>query len=136
MTESEYQKTILRAKRGIIITFLVFVCILLTIAVSCCVLKYQHTFSERKWNESREDRYKIVDDMLDKYQIMGMSESDVIQLLGEEDSNDKTSFKISRKYFPAESTLVYWLGTEYMDDEWLIITISDGIVTEYCIDVT
>ena len=136
MTESEYQKTILRAKRGIIITFLVFACILLMIAVSFCVLKYQHTFSERKWNENSENRYKIVDDMLDKYQLMGMSESDVIQLLGEEDSNDKTSFKISREYFPVESTLVYWLGTEYMDDEWLIITISDGIVTEYCIDVT
>ena len=136
MTESEYQKTILRTKRGIIITFLLFACILLTIAVSFCVLKYQHTFSERKWNESRENRYKFVDDMLDKYQLMGMSESDIIQLLGEEDSNDKTSFKISQKYFPAESTLVYWLGTEYMDDEWLIITISDGIVTEYCIDVT
>ena len=136
MTESEYQKTILRAKRGIIITFLVFACILLMIAVSFCVLKYQHTFSEKKWNENSENRYKIVDDMLDKYQLMGMSESDVIQLLGEEDSNDKTSFKISREYFPAESILVYWLGTEYMDDEWLIITISDGIVTEYCIDVT
>jgi len=31
---------------------------------------------------------------------------------------------------------VYHLGVEYMDNMWLIISISDGIVTEYLIDVT
>jgi len=31
---------------------------------------------------------------------------------------------------------VYYLGVDYMDDMWLIISISDGIVTEYLIDVT
>ena len=73
--------------------------------------------------------------MLGKYQLIGMSESDVIQLLGEEDS-DQTSFKISRKYFPPDSTLVYYLGVDFMDNNWLILSINDGIVTEYCLDVT
>lgn len=31
---------------------------------------------------------------------------------------------------------MYHLGVEYMDNMWLIISISDGIVTEYLIDVT
>lgn len=73
--------------------------------------------------------------MLGKYQLIGMSESDIIQMLGEEDSN-QTLFKISRKYFPSDTTLVYYLGVDYMDTEWLILSINDGIVTEYCIDVT
>ena len=31
---------------------------------------------------------------------------------------------------------MYHLGVEYMDNMWLIISISDGIVAEYLIDVT
>ncbi len=48
---------------------------------------------------------KILNDMLDKYQLIGMSEWDVIQLLGEEDSSEQTS-------------------------------LDDGIVAEYCLDVS
>ena len=73
---------------------------------------------------------------LDSYQLIGMSESDVIQLLGEEDSNDQTSFKISKQYFPPDSTLVYYLGVDFMDDNWLILSINGDVVTEYYLDVT
>ncbi len=78
----------------------------------------------------------IVDDMLEKHQLIGMSEADVIALLGAEDGGGQTSFKLSDKNYPPEPTLVYHLGVEYMDNMWLIISISDGIVTEYLIDVT
>lgn len=65
-----------------------------------------------------------------------MSEADVVALLGAEDGGGQTSFKLSDKNYPPETTLVYCLGVDYMDDMWLIISISDGIVTEYLIDVT
>ena len=136
MTEDEHRKAVLRAQRSNQIIFAVFTCLLLVVVSAFCAFKYQHTFSKSKWDTNKEERYKIVNDMLGKYQLIGMSESDVIQLLGEEDSNEKTSFKISKQYFPPDATLVYYLGVDYMDNNWLILSINGGIVTEYCLDVT
>ena len=135
MYKEEHRRAALHAKRCNKIIFAVFICLLLISVFAFCTFKSQHTFSKSKWDTNKENRYKIVNDMLGKYQLIGMSESDVIQLLGEEDS-DQTSFKISRKYFPPDSTLVYYLGVDFMDNNWLILSINDGIVTEYCLDVT
>lgn len=135
MNKEEYRKAALRTRRSNVIIFAVFTCLLLVVVFAFCALKSQRTFSKSKWDTGRENRYKIVGDMLGKYQLIGMSESDIIQMLGEEDSN-QTSFKIGKKYFPPDTTLVYYLGVDYIDTEWLIFSINDGIVTEYCIDVT
>ena len=136
MTENEHRKAARRAKRNNQIIFAVLTCLLLIVVFALCVFKYQHTFSKSKWDASKGDRYKIVNDMLDSYQLIGMSESDVIQLLGEEDSNEQTSFKISKQYFPPDSTLVYYLGVDFVDDNWLILSINGDVVTEYYLDVT
>lgn len=125
-----------RAKRGIIIAFSVLVCILLVIAVIFFMYRSQHTFSQEKWLSNASERYMIVDDMLEKHPLIGISEDNVIALLGAEDGDGQSSFKLSRDYFPPETTLVYYLGVDYMDDMWLIISTDNGTVTEYCIDVT
>ena len=125
-----------RAKRGIIVAFSILVCILLIIAVIFCVYRARHTFSQEKWLSNAAERYMIVDSMLEKHPLIGTSEADVIALLGSEDGGGQSSFKLSDEYFPPESTLVYYLGVEYMDDMWLVISTDGGIVTEYCIDVT
>ncbi len=125
-----------RAKKGIIIAFSVLVCILLVIAVVFFVYRSQHTFSQEKWLSNTAERYMIVDSMLEKHPLIGMSEADVIALLGAEDGDGQSSFKLSNKYFPPESTLVYYLGVDIMDDMWLVISTDGGVVTEYCIDVT
>lgn len=130
------ENEIKRAKRRIIIAFSVLIAVLLIIAAAFCVYRYQRTFSQEKWLSNADGRYMIVDDMLEKHQLIGMSEADVIALLGAEDGDGPASFKLSDKNYPPESTLVYHLGVEYMDNMWLIISISDGIVTEYLIDVT
>lgn len=125
-----------RAKRRIIIAFSILVFILLIIAAAFCVYRYQHTFSQEKWLADADGRFRLVDDMLEKHPLTGMSEADVIALLGAEDGGGQTSFKLSDKNYPPETTLVYHLGVECIDNMWLIISISDGIVTEYLIDVT
>ena len=125
-----------RAKRGIIVAFSILVCILLIIAIIFCVYRARHTFSQEKWLADSSERHMIVDSMLEKHPLIGMSEADVIALLGSEDGDGQSSFKLSDEYFPPESTLVYYLGVEYMDDMWLVISTDGGIVTEYCIDVT
>ncbi len=119
-----------------IIAFSVLIAVLLIIAAAFCVYRYQHTFSQEKWLSNADGRYMIVADMLEKHPLTGMSEADVIALLGKEDGDGPASFKLSDKNYPPETTLVYCLGVDYMDDMWLIISISDGIVTEYLIDVT
>ena len=125
-----------RAKRRIIIAFSVLIAVLLIIAAVFCGYRYQHTFSQEKWLSNADGRYMIVADMLEKHPLTGMSEADVIALLGKEDGDGPASFKLSDKNYPPETTLVYHLGVEYIDNMWLIISISDGIVTEYLIDVT
>ena len=109
------------------------------IVIACIVflgmVKHQHTFSVKKWSDNLDNRYKMVDSLLDKHNLIGMRETDVIALLGEEDS-DKSSFKISRKEFPPDTTLVYYLGIDFMDDQWLILSLKDEVVYEYCIDVS
>ena len=124
-----------RAKRGIIIAFSVLVCILLVIAVIFFMYRSQHTFSQEKWLSNASERYMIVD-MLEKHPLIGISEDNVIALLGAEDGDGQSSFKLSDKNYPPETTLVYYLGVEYMDYMWLIISTDNGTVTEYCIDVT
>lgn len=130
------ENEIKRAKRRIIIAFSVLIAVLLIIAAAFCVYRYQRTFSQEKWLSNADGRYMIVDDMLEKHQLIGMSEADVIALLGKEDGDGPASFKLSDKNYPPETTLVYHLGVEYIDNMWLIISISDGIVAEYLIDVT
>ena len=125
-----------RAKRGIIIAFSVLVCILLVIAVIFFMYRSQHTFSQEKWLSNASERYMIVDDMHEKHPLIGISEDNVIALLGAEDGDGQSSFKLSEKNYPPETTLVYYLGVDYMDDMWLIISTDNGTVTEYCIDVT
>lgn len=125
-----------RAKRRIIIAFSVLIAVLLIIAAAFCVHRYQHTFSQEKWLADADGRFRLVDDMLEKHPLIGMSEADVIALLGAEDGGGQTSFKLSDKNYPPETTLVYYLGVDYIDSMWLIISISDGVVTEYLIDVT
>lgn len=125
-----------RAKVRIIIAFSVLIAVLLIIAAAFCVYRYQHTFSQEKWLSNASERYMIVDDMHEKHPLIGISEDNVIALLGAEDGDGQSSFKLSDKNYPPETTLVYYLGVDYMDDMWLIISTDNGTVTEYCIDVT
>jgi hypothetical protein len=136
MNETAMQKEITKAKKWNLIIFGVFVVIFVVLIMIVCMYQYQHSYTRHKWDTDKENRYKIVSDMLEQYQLVGMTEAEVIQLLGNEDSSDKTSFKISKGYYPPESTLVYWLGVDFMDDNWLVISLDDHIVTDYCIDLT
>ena len=118
-------------------TVILSIMIALVIAIISVTMlyKYKHTFTINKWNENIEDRHKIVSNITKKYDIIGMNEQDIIKLLGKEDS-EKSSFKMSTEIFPPDTTLVYYLGVDYMDDEWLIISIQNGVAVSYCIDIT
>lgn len=138
MYEIEEKKQVHRAKMRNSIILSILIVIAIAALVGLGIYKYQHNFTAEKWLEAPNDRTKIVDDLIIKHKLIGMTEEEIISLLGEEDhyANTKTSFKISDKYFEPGNTIVYYLGVEYMDDMWLIISLNNGIVSSYCIDVT
>lgn len=138
MDDYEFQKQMKKAKSWNTIILSIFAMMAITFLIFFSIFRYQHTFTTQKWIKAPEDRTKIVVDLLNKHKLVGMTEAEIISLLGEEDSyaNTKTSFKISRTYFEPESTIVYYLGVDYMDDNWLIISLDKGIVSGYRIDAT
>lgn len=135
MDEKRFEKQAKRAKRWDIFIFSIFTIIVLTIITAFGIYKYQHTFTCDKWNKDLENRFKITANMLERHHIIGMTESNIIELLGEEDGK-QSSFKMVRETFPPESTLVYYLGVYIMDSNWLIISMENNVAISYCIDVT
>lgn len=136
--EVEVQKQVQRAKMWNTIIFSLIAVIVIAVLIGFGIYRYQHTFTAKKWLDAPNARTKIVADLFKKHELIGMTEEEIISLLGEEEhyANTKTSFKISNTYFDPENTIVYHLGVDYMDDVWLIISLTNGIVSSYCIDVT
>lgn len=138
MDEEGLQRQVRRAKLWNTLIFSFFAVIAIAVLIGLAVLKYRHTFTIEKWLKEPDDRINIVNNLLEKHNLVGMTKEEIIFLLGEEEdyANTKTSFKISNSYFEPESNIVYYLGIEYMDDIWLIISLENNIVVSYCIDVT
>ncbi len=136
MNEDQFRRKYIQAKKQNIVIISIFGILLIFALAAFGTWKYQHTYSAAKWNGDHENRYKIVNDMLEKNELIGMEEHQVIELLGNEDNNEQTSFKISKKNFPPETTLIYYLGVDFMDSSWLILSMEEGIVTEIFIDLT
>lgn len=138
MNEVKVQKQVHSAKKWNTIIFSLVVVIVIAALTGFGIYIYQHTFTAKKWLYAPNDRTKIVYDLFKKHKLIGMTEEEIISLLGEEEhyANTKTSFKINNSYFDPENTIVYYLGVEYMDDMWLIISLTNGVVSDYCIDVT
>lgn len=117
-------------------TFSVILLVLcFVILLSVLWLIQKHTFSSEKWKKNPETRKHIVADLMNKYDLQSMSEADVIQLLGEED-RQQTSFKGDRTYYPPDSTLVYYLGEDFMDSRWMMISFDGGGVVKVSFGVT
>lgn len=80
----------------------------------------------RAYSEEDPVRLRMVDDLLRRHPLRGMTRAQVVALLGEPRPT---------RYF-REYDLVYWLGPERgwlsMDSEWLVVRLdSRGRVAEY-----
>ncbi len=101
------------------------------ILVFCCVgavgYANRHTFTQERWLEQPGSRAKMTDDLFADYELVGMTEQQILELLG---PNDNLS-----GYFQKENRYVYYLGEErtIMDSEWLLLDFVDGVVAEYSI---
>ncbi|MDD4844047.1 MAG: hypothetical protein PHU31_06925 [Anaerotignum sp.] len=84
-----------------------------------------HTFSTEKWGKYPEKRVDMVDDLLEKHELLGMTEQEVFLLLGQPTEN---------AYFKTENNIVYYLGPERglirIDSEWLVLEIREQQVSK------
>jgi len=90
----------------------------------------RRTFDAALWQDSSQAdngiRIRMVDDLLTRHQLQGMTRGKIVELLG--DPEDTPYFK--------DWDLVYWLGPERgffsIDSEWLVMRLdTQGRVSEY-----
>jgi len=82
-------------------------------------------FDSENWKNTAPDwthdsiRLRMIDDLLDRHQLLGKSRDEIIDLLGEPDDTD---------YF-SDYEMVWWLGPERsfmaIDSEWLLIDLNE-----------
>ena len=128
-------KEIKRAKIFNYTVAIVFLLIFISTITLLGVWKWSRTFTVRKWMDNPNDRHKIVSDMLSENEIIGMTENEIIDLLGKETEFAPERYKNHRREFPNESNLTYGLGVDFMSYEWLVITMEDGIAVDYVIGI-
>ncbi len=132
------QKMAQRARMWNIIIFSIFAALALAALIGFGIFKYQHTFSAQRWKSLPDERTKMVGDFLEKHNIVGKSKEEIVSLLGKDYSyaNTNTSFKLRKKNFDHKNTILYFLGVDFMDGRWLIISFENDIVSSYFIDIT
>ena len=80
-------------------------------------------------------RHDMLVNLEKRHPLAGMTMEEAVALLGNEDSQ-QSAFKRSETVYPPDTTLVYYIGTDHMDDLWLILSFEDGICTGYAVDAT
>ena len=102
----------------------------LIVVLSCvlllCGCQSNGTFTPEKWRDDPDNRTQIVDDLLDRYELVGMTDNKVVSLLGKPGTDAS---------FDPEDRYVYRLGDERglfsIDSEWLVIDFENGVVVNY-----
>ena len=136
LDEREMDRQARRAVRWNTLALAVLAGVVLLLVVWYGLNRWQRTYTPDKWFSVPNERLDILDDLLGKYDLVGMTEEEAVALLGPEDGPEQTSFKGDRTYYPPEDTLVYYLGVDMMDGVWLILSLEGGVVTGYTTGAT
>ena len=111
------------------IFFGIFAGLIIAMVITGCAYQEEHSFSTSKWETNPRERTQIVDDLLEDYELIGMQESEILDLLGDHDND--------YGYFNEKDRFVYCLGPERglisIDNEWLILDFADRVVVDYYI---
>jgi hypothetical protein len=78
----------------------------------------ERTFDKQGWENNPDQRYEYTDDLVDNKKLIGLTNSEVEEMLGEPDEKN-------------DSTLVFYIGycPKYfmnMDPDWLELELKDG----------
>ena len=127
LTEDNMKREVRKAKIANYIIFTIFLAFLLAIIVGYLTYRHQHTFYSDRWLNEPSERTDMIDNLLQNYEIVGLTETEVLSLLGPHD-NAQGAFNANNRY-------VYYLGPERglfsIDSEWLLIDFTNGVVSDY-----
>ena len=118
-----------RLKRTNYLALAVVVAFAAACVLGLLALREWHRFSREKWLQDPENRTRIVDDLLANHELVGMTEEEILALLGDHDNE--------AGYFQQQDRFIYWLGPERglmsIDSEWLILDFAGEVVTGWFI---
>lgn len=131
LSEAEMERAVRRAKIVNYTVVALFAALLLAAVIGVFVYRHEHTFHARRWREEPGERTDMIDDLLQKQQLVGMTEADILNLLGPHDN--------ALGYFQADDRYVYYLGPERglfaIDSEWLLLDFTGGVVSEVALTI-
>lgn len=134
MTEEEMERSVRRGKVFNYTAFGILMTLLLFAGIGLLKHHDNHTFTTEKWRNNPDGRMQILQDLLEKQPLVGMTRDEVISLLGP--GEQQTSFAGKMEGTQEGDLLVYSLGVDLMDVQWLILHVkADRIVSIVC-DVT
>ncbi len=132
-------KSVLRRRRQISLRKIYFwgiVALLLPIGYILSILSFfyflsytpTHEFSEKAWENEPDKRVEIIDDMMERRLLDGLTREDVVALLGKPDDN-------TSQFRSLNWDMIYHLGPESgvfrIDSEWLLIWLKNDTVAKY-----
>ena len=103
--------------------FKILLCIIAAIVINTVIFNigwiYISDFSREKWDNNEDLRIHMIDDLEEKYQIIGKSEQEIIDLLGEPRTDTNNNIKM----------FWYYVGDSGSDPYTYDIIFENGIAT-------
>lgn len=75
-----------------------YIFLIAAIIMGCIYYKEKHSFSTEKWVNIPDERALFVNDLLSDYRLIGMSENEILDLLGPNDNQMGTFCKTIDMY--------------------------------------
>ena len=119
-----------RQRKRVVIAVAIVICVFAGIYLYTNSLGY--LLSE--WNENESDRIRTGYKLVEKAELIGKTEDEIVSLLGED--SGQRSFKIGNDDYANEDVLVYYLGVDFMDALWMIILFDGGVAVDIEYDIT
>lgn len=88
--------------------------------INFAVNEYVSVYTKEKWNRNEDLRFNMIDDIESKYNFIGMSEAEIIDLFGEPESISEHDGK---RY-------EYYIGNAYIDAFYYNFIFENGIVVK------
>ena len=81
-----------------------------------------------KWHENENDRIRTGYKLVEKAELIGKTEDEIVALLGED--SERCGFKIGNADYSEQDVLVYYLGADILDSLWMIIIFDGGVAVD------
>ena len=119
-----------RQRKRVVVAVAIVICVFAGIYLYTNSLGY--LLSE--WHENENDRIRTGYKLVEKAELIGKTEDEIVSLLGED--SGQRSFKIGNDDYANEDVLVYYLGVDFMDALWMIILFDGGVAVDIEYDIT